>query len=132
MNVTEVASALIDWFWAIGCRRQGRYALGTGTWLDRLYALRGSAKQIVVAQNAGNRCIALWGPSQAGKSTLLSAYLDAKPSNGFESALQWDADEPVVFVGRPNTPANCIQLNPFNQGTDASGCASRFVLRSTV
>jgi hypothetical protein len=132
MGAAELTAALIDWFWAVGCSRQGRHALGTGTWLDRLYALRESASQVDIAKKAVNRCVALWGPSQAGKSTLLSAYLDQEPSNGLQSALQWHPDEPVVFVGRQNTPANCIQLNPFNQGADASGCASRFVLRNEV
>ncbi len=136
MKREVLSSALIDWFWAVGHQRQGQYALGTGTWLDRAYRIKASAETVSVAQAAKRRCVALWGPSQAGKSTLLSRYLDSRPSSGsaedLQSTLQWTASEPVVFLGREDTPPNCVQLNPYNQGSDASGCVSRFTLKEEV
>jgi len=80
--------------------------------------------------------MALWGPSQAGKSTLLSRYFDSRlpaaDRTAPHSALQWSPLEPVVFLGRQDTPPACVQLNPYNQGADASGCVSRFVLTDVV
>jgi hypothetical protein len=52
MTVPESSKSLIDWFWNVGYQRQGRYALGTGTWLDNAYRLQSSAK-IVSADNPG-------------------------------------------------------------------------------
>src|SRR5882757_3262194 len=136
MNVKERSATIIDWFWNVGHQRQGRYALGTGTWLDNASRLQNSAEITSVAQSLNRRCMALWGPSQAGKSTLLSRSLDARspsaPAVAPQSALQWSPLEPVVFLGREDTPPNCIQLNPYNAGTDASGCVSRFTLRDSV
>ncbi len=127
---------LIEWFWAAGCQRQGRYALGTGTWLDAAYRLQSSVELVTSAKALNRRCMALWGPSQAGKSTLLSRYFDSRSTaagnSDPHSALQWNPLEPVVFLGRPDTPRDCVQLNPYNQGTDASGCVSRFVLKDAV
>lgn len=136
MKAELKSAAMIDWFWNTGRNRQGRYALGTGTWLDNAYRARSSAELVAAAQASNRRCMALWGPSQAGKSTLLSRYLDSRSPGADEStphsALQWSLLEPVVFLGRQDTPPNCVQLNPFNQGKDASGCVSRFVLTDTV
>jgi len=71
--------------------------------------------------------MALWGPSQTGKSTLLSGYID-KPEDdhGLESALTWHQDDPVRFgIGRDKSSRITV-LNPFNGNADASGCVSRF------
>ena len=136
MNVKEKSASIIDWFWNVGHQRQGRYALGTGTWLDNASRLHNSAVITSAAQSTNRRCMALWGPSQAGKSTLLSRSFDSRPAAAPaaapHSALQWSPLEPVVFLGRQDTPKNCVQLNPYNQGTDASGCVSRFTLSEAV
>lgn len=137
MSRTGLGSeALIDWFWTVGHQRQGRYALGTGTWLDNAYRLKSIERLAKNALASKRRSVALWGPSQAGKSTLLSRYLDSRSPESApslpHSALQWSEREPVVFLGREDTPPGCVQLNPYNQGADASGCVSRFVLEETV
>src|SRR6266581_4476717 len=136
MRVEECSNCLIDWFWKLGQQRQGRYALGTGTWLDNVYRLKSSAAVLASALASNRRCMALWGPAQAGKSTLLSRYFDSPlphaDASASQSALQWSAQEPVVFLGRQDTPPACVQLNPYNQGADASGCVSRFVLKEAV
>ncbi|SRR6266571_2074643 len=136
MASEQRSTALIDWFWNTGHERQGRYALGTGIWLDNVYRLQTSARLVSYALASNRRCIALWGPSQAGKSTLLSRYFDTRSvqidHSAPQSALQWSPQEPVVFLGRRDTPPACVQLNPYNQGADASGCVSRFVLKEAV
>jgi hypothetical protein len=136
MKVEARSAAVINWFWSVGHQRQGRYVLGTGTWLDKAYDLQVSSETVAAAQATNRRCMALWGPSQAGKSTLLSRYFDSRSSASTtstpHSALQWSPLEPVVFLGHEDTPPNCVQLNPYNQGTDASGCVSRFVLKDAV
>jgi len=77
--------------------------------------------------------MAIWGPSQTGKSTLLSAYLDDPQDDlGERSALKWSDAEPVRFVVGLDKSDRVIVLNPFNFGSDASGCVSRFVLRDSV
>src|SRR2546426_8393252 len=118
--LSKTAGAVLDWYWAYGMHRTGDYDL-SGGWLDRLYQVRDAATAAEAVRVAGRPCMALWGPSQSGKSTLLSRYLDSPTDAQAVSALQWDPAEPVAFVGRADKP-DCIHLNPFNLGKDASGC----------
>ena len=77
--------------------------------------------------------MALWGPSQTGKSTLLSGCLDDPEDElGEHSALRWSETEPVRFVVGKNKSDEVIVLNPFNFRSDASGCVSRYVLCDSV
>lgn len=121
-----MGSAVLEWYWQEGVQRAGEYDL-SGAWLDQLYQVRDTALALEQALAAGRPCMALWGPSQSGKSTLLSRYLDTPTQPDAVSALQWAGDAPVAFVGRPDKPG-CVHLNPYNQQRDASGCATRFVL----
>ena len=132
----EQANRLIDWYWSQGFRREGQFALPLGTWLDRAYAARDGFRSD--ADPAGNLrgTVAVWGPSQSGKSTLISKYIDhAADARGAGSALHWpQGGRPARFVIDPNTPADqrpadAIVLNPYNVGADASGCVSRYILR---
>jgi hypothetical protein len=76
--------------------------------------------------------MAIWGPSQTGKSTLLADYIDGDSDKfGNGSALQWHDDDPVRFVG-DICGGEVTVLNPFNKGADASGCVTRFVMRDSV
>src|SRR5207247_1528050 len=76
-------------------------------------------------------CLAVWGPSQSGKSTLLSFGLDAHADpQGRGSALHWDGGRPCRLSKDDKVPADATVLNPFNQKSDASGCVTRFVLRN--
>ena len=77
--------------------------------------------------------MALWGPSQTGKSTLLSKYIDkAEDDIGLESALTWHPSDPVRFVVGRDKSSRVTVLNPFNFGADASGCVSRFSSKDQV
>src|ERR1035438_5067521 len=125
-SISARGSAVLDWYWHKGVERTGEYDL-SGAWLDELYQVRDAAAAVEAAVAAGRPCLALWGPSQSGKSTLLSRYLDAPSDPKAASALQWDPAAPVVFVGRPDRP-DCVHLNPYNQQHDASGCVTRFTL----
>jgi hypothetical protein len=128
--LSAVGSAVLDWYWQQGVQRAGEYDL-SGAWLDQLYQVRDAARAVQEASASGRPCMALWGPSQSGKSTLLSRYLDAPARADAVSALQWAGDAPVAFVGRPDKPG-CVHLNPYNQQRDASGCVTRFVLRREI
>ena len=129
-SISARSSALLDWYWQKGAQRAGEYDL-SGAWLDELYQVRDAAAAVEAAVAAGRPCLALWGPSQSGKSTLLSRYLDAPADPKSVSALQWDRETPVTFVGRPDKP-DCVHLNPYNQQHDASGCVTRFTLCQEV
>ena len=129
-SISARGSAVLDWYWQKGVERAGEYDL-SGAWLDELYQVRDAAAAVDAAVAAGRPSLALWGPSQSGKSTLLSRYLDAPADPKAASALQWDHEQPVVFVGRPDKP-HCVHLNPYNQQHDASGCVTRFTLCQEV
>jgi hypothetical protein len=125
-SLSTRCDAVLDWYWQKGVERRGEFDL-SGAWLDELYQIRDAAAAVEATSASGRPCLALWGPSQSGKSTLLSRYLDAPSQPAFASALQWDQNEPVAFVGRPDRP-DCVHLNPYNQQHDASGCVTRFAL----
>jgi hypothetical protein len=121
------ARSLTNWFWQHGTRRS-KYAI-SANWVSQLYD---STELLEVAQAVEERTrggVAIWGPSQAGKSTLLSAFLDGDQGG---SAINWSTDHPFRFSRSeerfPDTPA----LNPFNLRSDASGCVTCFSLRESV
>jgi hypothetical protein len=132
-QILDKANACIEWYWTHGIRRIDRWELPRGTWLDKVYRCRNIARTLVEAEQVPRPCMALWGPSQTGKSTLLSGYID-KPEDdsGLESALTWHQDDPVRFVIGKNKSSHITVLNPFNQGADASGCVSRFSAKDQV
>lgn len=125
--------ALIAWYWQFGCQRRDAHALN-GPWLDRLYQARRQAAAVSASTAEARPRMAVWGPSQTGKSTLLSAYFDnpAVDDLGDGSPLQWSQDEPVRFVVGDDKSDRVIVLNPFNLGSDASGCVTRFTLRDVI
>ena len=125
-----MSGAVVGWYWEHGIQRAGEYDL-SGVWLDQLYQVRDAALAVEAASASGRPCMALWGPSQSGKSTLLSRYLDAPARPDAVSALQWTSDAGVAWVGRPDKP-DCTHLNPYNQQRDASGCVTRFTLRREI
>ena len=122
---------LLKWYWDWGRMRAGEHDL-SGSWVDQLYQVHEASLAVEAAKKAGKPCLALWGPSQSGKSTLLSHYLDSPNAPDYLSALQWTPQEPVIFVGRPDAPGACTHLNPFAERLDASGCVTRFVLCEAV
>ncbi len=90
--------------------------------------------------------MAIWGPSQTGKSTSVSAYFDAgakftgdPATDGEGSGLHWPGGPPFFFMAPrvedieklpPHLTARV--LNPYNKGMDGSSCLSRFLPGSTT
>lgn len=132
-RILSLSPALIDWYWEHGSNRAGTWALGMGSWLDQLHSLKKRASAISNIEAKGDKpCLAIWGPSQTGKSTLLAEYIDADGDElGNGTALQWSDSDPVLFVGDIRDGEVTV-LNPFNKGADASGCVTRFVMRDSV
>lgn len=133
MPINETLSdALIDWYWEHGCKRQGAHVLKRGSWLDRLLHAAEEAGNIKESRNIYNKpTMALWGPSQSGKSTLLADFLNqGGDDKGNGSALSWHPDCPALFSGKDD--GTTAILNPYNNGADASGCVTRFQLRDSV
>jgi len=128
------SDASIEWYWKHGIQRvDPRYEVARGSWLDALYRIRARARSILLSNANSKPCMAIWGPSQTGKSTLLSGYLDDPQDHlGERSALKWSDEEPVRFVVGEDKSDRVIVLNPFNFGSDASGCVSRFVLCDSI
>ncbi len=125
----EYAPKLIDWYWEHGSKRQGIYALSRGGWLDRALRLLHEHEAIVRACTQFSRpTMALWGPSQSGKSTLLAPFIDAEAQEkGYSESLCWGGVR-ARFSGN-NQDGDTAILNPYNLGADASGCVTRYTLR---
>ena len=125
---------LIDWYWAYGYQREGLFSL-SGGWLDRLYQVNQQASAVQLAKEREKAAFGVWGPSQTGKSTLLSEYLDPEDSADNLSPLSWPGGERVRFSPVPGgspTSSDEICLNPFNNRSDGSGCVSRFFAAASV
>lgn len=132
---------LIDWYWRHGFRRADDYAVPTGTWLRRLYEAEEQLAAVEAARAHPRPAMAIWGPSQTGKSTLVAADIDAQARyqriegvDGAGSALHWPGGTPMFFMSPEAAPPaylNRYVLNPFNQGWDGSSALTRFVLGST-
>lgn len=144
----EFSHRLTDWFWQHGLQRKGNYALELNGWLRELCEARNHLGQAEEAGRSLRPAFAIWGPSQTGKSTFLSNFLDerlwedqeagdpdsTKPLNGTLSGLYWAGGEPCVFDVPPSKTSlvgkDIVSLNPYNGGKDASAVLSRFVLGS--
>lgn len=75
--------------------------------------------------------VGVWGPSQSGKSTLISGLCDRNADvDGRGGALDWGI--PVRFSSDDAVPSGVVVFNPHNLGSDASGCVSRFVQSDSV
>jgi hypothetical protein len=123
----------LDWYWQFGVRRikdHPDHVLARGSWLDSLYAIANARRPAA----ADRKTLAVWGPSQSGKSTLLSAYLDGEmkegPKGEFSTLLTWNEAEPVSFLWKGK--AGVVSLNPFAAGADASGCVTRYTAATSV
>lgn len=128
---------LADWYWNFGIQRgydmndpdHEARKVSIGNWLDPVEQIirRGAA---IRANATGRGCIALWGPSQTGKSTLLSRYIDGERADGRDSAMTWDESRPVRFspLFGQDLPSGTLVFNPYHQGSDASGVATRYTL----
>ena len=131
-NNSALSKELLKWYWEFGRQRKDRFALSVGTWLDRLCQTDSSLASAEDSGKSDKACMAVWGPSQAGKSTLISSSVDAGADEmGHGSSLHWASGEAARFAPA-NSTATAMVLNPYNRGQDASGCVTRFVLRTEV
>ena len=128
---------LIEWYWQHGSRREDDYAIPTSSWLRKLYDAERQLTAIGEARARPRPAMAIWGPSQTGKSTLVAADIDARARyeriegvDGTGSALHWPGGAPMFFMAPEAAPPpylNRYVLNPFNQGWDGSSALTRFV-----
>lgn len=129
-QMQHLAEWLTEWYWQYGPQRASEWQLGS-SWLERLYSLR--QQMTALAALPSRSTLGIWGPSQAGKSSMLTSYLDVQSGDqdpqGVNSALTWDLSSPARFRG---VEATKVSLNPFNGGKDATGCVTRYVLRDSV
>jgi hypothetical protein len=135
----------LDWYWEYGFQRTGKYALPQGAWLDQVYGVSKQLETLASALNQPRPSVAVWGPSQTGKSTLVAKYIDANvkfvgdlAEDGKDSGLHFEGGSPAFFLKPEENAAKSLTLrdgtcvlNPFNSGLDASACLSRFVLGSS-
>lgn len=121
------ASEILNWYWRFGVLRKGLHALSKGEWLRRAYEIAKRAERLKAGAGNERKAVALWGPSQSGKSTFLSHFID-KPYREFASALQWEERPAIEFQAKRD---GTLALNPYNQQRDASGCITRFTLRDS-
>ena len=127
---------LKDWYWEFAPNRSGKWSLSPN-WLDEVMSICECEEHIQsfnsLPDNKKKATLAFWGPSQSGKSTFFSYYVDKEdPNNNFrvlpkESALTWDPEHsPVVFSGERKKYPDTTIFNPTNGGDDASGVVTRF------
>jgi hypothetical protein len=134
-SMNKDLTKIIDWYWAYGCKRKDEFALPAGSWLNGIYEIaeRSEVLSEMDMCEGARHALGVWGPSQSGKSTLLSHYLDTGRSekNG-SPCLTWDASCPTVFLHSQERSERTIVLNPYNRGSDASGCVTRYTLARQV
>lgn len=121
-----------DWYWQHGVNRtDAKYRIPLDAWFDPVSKLERRMDTIRRTKDAKS-CVVLWGPSQTGKSTLLSRYLDCGQSDGSDSPLTWSDGCRVRFTETAGSraPENTVVFNPYNIGRDASGVATRYTLKS--
>lgn len=125
---------LVDWYWKHGSRRTGNYELSRSGFLSPLCGIAERFASIPDVDGRKRAVIGLWGPSQVGKSTLLSSFLDLGADGmGRGSILQWSDSEPVRFERSQSHPDDRpLSLNPYNFKADASACISRFTMVADV
>lgn len=115
---------LIDWYWDFGSQRKGGQEIPLG-WLAAVYQNSRVVKACDEGRQNSVMSVGVWGPSQSGKSTLISGLCDQMvQEDGAGGALDWGT--PVRFSSDETVAGDAIVFNPHNLGSDASGCVSRF------
>lgn len=138
----DLARKLESWYWQFGVKRQEPYALPPGKWLTDIARSARTLERGNAAMRNPRPAMAIWGPSQTGKSTVISSYIDAgiatdpkeDRKEGEGVGLHWPGGLPFFFmaprVADPESlPSHLTRmvLNPFNKGMDGSACLTRFV-----
>ncbi len=138
------AEDLVNWYWQHGVFRSGDFTLSPVDWLRPLYEATNWMEAALPAREQERPAMAIWGPSQTGKSTSISAYIDGKSpltndlsTEGTGTGLHWEGGTPFRFMAPlvenvdqlPSHMARRV-LNPFNKGADGSSCLTRFTAGS--
>src|SRR5580704_5125313 len=96
MERTAFFRDLIEWYWQHGSRREDDYAIPTSSWLKQLYEAEKQLTAIDDARAKPRPAMAIWGPSQTGKSTLVASDINAlalyprtEGVDGTGSGLHW-------------------------------------------
>ena len=137
----EFSKGLLKWYWEHGFQRADKYNLPLSGWVHDLYEARDGIDAAAESSRDTKPAFAVWGPSQTGKSMLVSAYFDrmsltpgVEGEDGKNSALYWPGGLPGYFIMpdefKSDPPPWINLLNPFRLGKDASACLSRFTLGS--
>lgn len=124
--MTETLEKMVDWYWAYGANREEYTIQPVG-----LYALNSilGRQHAITKAKTERPCVAFWGPSQSGKSSLLSHYIDAEDPDGSDSALTWGGHNARFSSDQAGRTSSAIPVfNPQNARSDASGLATRFYL----
>jgi hypothetical protein len=139
----EFSNGLMKWYWEQGSRRVDKYSLPLSGWVNDLYEARDGMVAVAESSRDTRPAFAVWGPSQTGKSMLVSAFFDrlsikkrVEGEDGRNSALYWPGGLPCYFMMpdefKSDPPPWINLLNPFRLGKDASACLSRFSLGSAT
>ncbi|MBT5693012.1 MAG: hypothetical protein HOI65_18025 [Opitutae bacterium] len=141
MTTSENYNKLLDWYWNQGqkrnqeCKETSRpeYELPANAWAWNLYEGQRKARIAEEGLRRNKPALAIWGPSQVGKSTLLARYLDSgAESNGYGSGLHWEEDTPILFEKKVGSMDGVLTWNPYNMGADASACITCFTLEDDL
>lgn len=129
---TSKAVELFEWFFREGNDRSEEYQLSLGGWLRNLLEIIEESGHCINLE--GQRpALAIWGPSQVGKSTLFADFIDAQAdSTGNNSTIQWLDEEPILFERKPDSAGPVLTWNPYNFNADASACITRFTIAEQV
>ena len=135
---------LVNWYWKHGVKRgysaddpdRELRRISIGGWLDPIVKIL-DRNDAIHSNAKAKACLALWGPSQTGKSTMISRYVDGILDDGGDSALTWSENHKTRF-SPPSGGIDFLQsiapdtlvFNPYNHKSDASGVATRYTLRS--
>lgn len=131
---------LLSWYWDYGIRRgtdpndpdRELRKITIGGWLDPLVRLL-ERRQDIQDQDDAKACLAVWGPSQSGKSTMISHFVDGQDPGGADSALTWSASHRTRFSppeAGQDAMDGALCFNPWNHKSDASGIATRYTLHA--
>lgn len=128
-NETDM-NRLIEWYWNHGVNRPIEWTISSSG-LNTIMGVanRDAAIQRILDSRNRKACVAFWGPSGSGKSSLLSHYIDGRSDS--DLALTWNSNQKVRFSACQNgesVGSDCVVFNPFNGGMDASGLVTRFYL----
>ncbi|MBR1871193.1 MAG: hypothetical protein IJ802_05145 [Kiritimatiellae bacterium] len=116
---------VVDWYWQHAQKRPQEWTL-TAAELDGIMQAA-ERKRAIEKGKDGKACVAFWGPSQSGKSSLLAHYIDGDGRNE-NLALGWSGRVRFSTGRAGEADGYDVVFNPFNGGMDASGLVTRFYL----